>query len=140
MSAGTQKKNLRLYLFVALLFLGGVGYLVFAGLNEGSTYFLDVAEAKAQDPAKLTHTRLFGTVKPESIVPPAKGLGVSFDLEDQHRRSETIQVRYTGAVPDAFKEGAEVIVEGGMQKDGSFAAKVLMTKCPSKYQKENRRS
>ena len=48
-------------------------------------------------------------------------------------------MRYSGAVPDAFKPGAEVIVEGGMDAGGGFTAKVLMTKCPSKYQKENRK-
>ena len=49
-------------------------------------------------------------------------------------------VSYSGAVPDTFKAGAEVIVEGGMGPEGRFAAKTLMTKCPSKYQKENRKS
>jgi len=41
-------------------------------------------------------------------------------------------------VPDTFKPGAEVIVEGRMEQGGAFNAKTLMTKCPSKYQKENR--
>ena len=44
----------------------------------------------------------------------------------------------TPSIPDTFKAGAEVIVEGGLRPDGSFQAKTLMTKCPSKYQKENR--
>ena len=52
--------------------------------------------------------------------------------------SQTIEVNYSGAVPDTFKAGAEVIVEGGMGPEGQFKAKTLMTKCPSKYQKENR--
>ena len=47
-------------------------------------------------------------------------------------------VDYKGVVPDTFKDGAEVIVEGSVLSDGSFKARVLMTKCPSKYQKENR--
>ena len=49
-----------------------------------------------------------------------------------------MNVSYRGAVPDTFKPGAEVIVEGGMS-DRHFAARTLMTKCPSKYQKENRK-
>ena len=138
--ARTTKKSSCIYAFIALLFLGGVGYLIFSGLSENSTYFLDVAEAKVQDQSKLGNIRLFGTVQNGTIVPPSEGLGVSFNLEDQHDKSQTMQVRYTGIVPDTFKDGAEVIVEGGVQPDGTFSAKVLMTKCPSKYQKENRTS
>ena len=66
--------------------------------------------------------------------------GVNFLLEDKDNASQTIAVRYSGTVPDTFKAGAEVIVEGGLDAQGRFVAKTLMTKCPSKYQKENRQS
>ena len=41
---------------------------------------------------------------------------------------------YTGSVPDLFKVGREVRVEGKL-RDGVFVAKrdSLRTKCPSKY-------
>jgi cytochrome c-type biogenesis protein CcmE len=44
------------------------------------------------------------------------------------------QVHYTGDVPDMFKTGREVVVEGSL-RDGTFVAKPnsLSTKCPSKY-------
>ncbi len=133
-----KKSNTWLYAVIALLFLGGVGFLVFQGLQENSTYFLNVAEAKAQDPSRLSNIRLFGTVAGENITRPEKGSGVSFTLEDQFDKANTLNVVYTGIVPDTFKEGAEVIIEGDLEKNGVFQARVLMTKCPSKYQKENR--
>ena len=68
------------------------------------------------------------------------GPGASFLLQDKDDAGLTLPVVYKGAVPDTFKAGAEVIVEGGLQPDGRFMAKTLMTKCPSKYQKENRKS
>ena len=40
-----QKKNTFIYLAAALLFAGGLGWLVFSGLSENSVYFLNVAEA-----------------------------------------------------------------------------------------------
>ena len=135
-----QRTNTAVYIVAALLFLGGLGYLIFAGLSENSVYFLNVAEARAASPSELGNVRLFGTVAPTDIARPERGLGVAFSLEDKDDPSLTIRVDYRGAIPDTFKEGAEVIVEGGMRPDGSFAAKSLMTKCPSKYQKENRRS
>lgn len=135
-----RKKNTCIYLAALLLFLGGVGYLVFSGFSENSVYFLNVAEAKAASPDRLISARLFGTVAGEGIKKHRDRPGVSFLLEDKDNASQIIEVSYSGPVPDTFKAGAEVIVEGGMGPEGRFAAKTLMTKCPSKYQKENRQS
>ena len=135
-----RKKNTSIYVAALLLFLGGVGYLAYSGFSENSVYFLNVAEAKAATPDKLTAARLFGTVASQGIEKHRNGPGVTFSLEDKDNASQTIMVSYSGAVPDTFKAGAEVIVEGGMGPEGRFAAKTLMAKCPSKYQKENRKS
>ena len=107
-----RKKNTCMYLVAALLFLGGLGYLA----------------------------RLFGTVAPDNLLKNVDGPGASFLLQDKDDAGLTLPVVYKGAVPDTFKAGAEVIVEGGLQPDGRFMARTLMTKCPSKYQKENRKS
>lgn len=132
-------KNLCTYVAAACLFLGGVGYLVYSGLSENSVYFLNVAEAQALPVEKLSNIRLFGTVAAAGIEQPESGLGVAFNLEDKDDQKKTIHISYAGVVPDTFKEGAEVIVEGSMKTEGGFFAKSLMTKCPSKYQKQNRK-
>ena len=134
----SRKKSTGMYLAALLLFLGGASYLVYTGLAENTVYFLNVSEALAAPADKLGSVRLFGTVAPADIAPAAQGPGVSFTLEDKDNAAQTLRVRYKGAVPDAFKAGAEVIVEGSMAPDGAFSARTLMTKCPSKYQKENR--
>lgn len=135
-----RKNNTLLYAAAFLLFLGGVGFLAYTGFSENSVYFLNVSEARAATQDKLAAARIFGTVASEGIERPKDAMGVSFRLEDKDNAAQTLPVIYLGVVPDTFKPGAEVIVEGGMGKDGRFAAKVLMTKCPSKYQKENRTS
>ena len=45
-----------------------------------------------------------------------------------------IPVTYTGKVPDPFRGGREVIVNGKMQ-NGTFVGErdTLVTKCPSKF-------
>ena len=45
-----------------------------------------------------------------------------------------VPVRYTGTVPDLFRTGREVVVEGTL-RNGTFVARpgTLSTKCPSKY-------
>lgn len=123
-----------------LLFLGGIGWLLYSGLSENSIYFLNVSEARAATVENLRAARLFGTVAPEGISNAADGPGVSFLLQDKDDPRQTMSVSYRGVVPDNFKAGAEVIVEGRMNADRSFTAKILMTQCPSKYQKENRKT
>ncbi len=43
-------------------------------------------------------------------------------------------ISYTGSVPDLFKVGRHIVVEGTL-RNGTFVAKpdTLVTKCPSKY-------
>ena len=128
------------YVAAALLFLGGLGWLIWSGLDEGSVYFLNVSEAMAVEPGKLGQARLFGTVAENGVAMAPGGLGVSFKLEDKDDKSKIMAVEYKGAVPDTFKPGVEVIVEGSMNPSkGVFGATTLMTKCPSKYEKENRK-
>jgi len=60
-----------------------------------------------------------------------------FEIRDRDGTA-SVPVVYTGAVPDPFRDGREVIVEGRM-KDGRFVAErdSLVTKCPSKFTKES---
>ena len=127
------------YIIALLLILGGVGSLVFTGLSEDSAYFVNVAEARSIPSEKLQGARLFGTVSEYNLVRSEDGRTTTFLLEDKDTPATTMPVRYVGVVPDTFKPGAEVIVEGSLTGSGEFHAKTLMTKCPSKYQKENRK-
>src|SRR3954451_21525063 len=53
----------------------------------------------------------------------------------------SVPVSYTGVVPDPFRDGREVIVDGEL-KHGTFVAErdSLVTKCPSKFTKKNNSS
>ncbi len=133
------KSGKGIYIAALVLFLGGLGYLLFSGLSSGSVYFLNVSEALAMDTGKLSQARLFGTVAADDLHAKEGGLGVIFQLVDKEDASKRIRVDYGGAVPDTFKPGVEVIVEGGLDPQSQvFSASMLMTKCPSKYEKENR--
>jgi cytochrome c-type biogenesis protein CcmE len=61
--------------------------------------------------------------------------GMRFLLKDDHGTStQTVPVHYAGSVPDLFRTGRQIVVEGTL-RNGTFAAKPgsLVTKCPSKY-------
>jgi cytochrome c-type biogenesis protein CcmE len=59
--------------------------------------------------------------------------GLHFLLRDRHAMA-SVPVVYKGSVPDLFKTGREVVVDGKL-RSGTFVAvpNTLVTKCPSKY-------
>jgi cytochrome c-type biogenesis protein CcmE len=59
--------------------------------------------------------------------------GLHFRLRDI-KGSTTVPVVYTGSVPDLFRPGRHILVQGQV-RDGVFVAKrdSMITKCPSKY-------
>jgi cytochrome c-type biogenesis protein CcmE len=63
----------------------------------------------------------------------AHGSGLRFTLRDV-QGTATVPVVYRGTVPDLFKSGRDINVQGRLQ-NGTFVAVpgTLMTKCPSKY-------
>jgi len=131
------KKNTGVYIVAFSLLVLGLGYLIFSGLSKDSAYFLTVSEALAMNPKDLGKARLFGKVDSNGLTSKAGSLGVKFRLLDESDQGKYIWVDYAGAVPDTFKPGVEVIVEGGLRNDtGVFKAGTLMTKCPSKYEKK----
>jgi len=59
--------------------------------------------------------------------------GLRFRLRDR-KGSANVAVVYTGSVPDPFRVGREIVVEGSV-RGGTFVARPgsMVTKCPSKY-------
>jgi cytochrome c-type biogenesis protein CcmE len=61
--------------------------------------------------------------------------GMRFALRDIGGGSRaSVPVRYTGSVPDLFKVGRHVVIDGRL-RSGTFVAEPgsMITKCPSKY-------
>jgi cytochrome c-type biogenesis protein CcmE len=63
----------------------------------------------------------------------ARGAGKRFRLRDIDGQA-TVPVVYKGSVPDQFKAGRQIYLEGEL-RNGTFvgAPDTLVTKCPSKY-------
>jgi len=134
-----KSSNKTVYAVALLLFMGGLGYLIFSGLTEDSVYFLNVSEALATDRTQIKQARLFGKVSPENLVIVEGKVGASFDLVDKVEKGKSLRVEFKGALPDTFKDDVEVIVEGSFSPDGQlFIAKTLVTKCPSKYEEQSK--
>lgn len=90
------------------------------------------------EPSKLAghhgNVALVGTVV-GPVSGDAHNRPMDFLLKDvQGHSTARVPVSYTGSVPDLFRVGRHIVVEGTLH-DGVFVAKPgsLVTKCPSKY-------
>jgi cytochrome c-type biogenesis protein CcmE len=59
--------------------------------------------------------------------------GLRFGVKDVQGASRAVPVVFRGTVPDLFRSGRDVVVDGQL-RNGVFVADNLVTKCPSKYQ------
>jgi cytochrome c-type biogenesis protein CcmE len=121
---------------IAVVFLGVVGYLIYSGLEETTVYYHTVGEVLAGQ----VHTgsqgmRVTGTVVPGSVKRASDELAMNFQIADQVDQPP-LAVHYQGVIPDNFKEGMAVVVEGDLKSDRrEFEASNILLKCPSKYEK-----
>ncbi len=106
--------------------------LIFVGTQgSGVGYYMTVAEfLEAPDQAR-SGLRVNGKVVHGTIERHDTGEDVGFRMTDGQA---TLAVYYNGIIPDTFVDGANVVVEGRLQSDGTFAAHTLLAKCPSKYE------
>jgi cytochrome c-type biogenesis protein CcmE len=95
------------------------------------------AASEAAKPSELREGKSYevtGKVVKDTVT--RSGDELRFELRDRDG-TESVPVTYTGTVPDPFREGREVIVSGKLE-NGTFVAErdSLVTKCPSKFTKE----
>ncbi|MDP2726090.1 MAG: cytochrome c maturation protein CcmE [Dehalococcoidia bacterium] len=106
-------------------------YLVYSGIQSTSMYYLSVDELLAQgNTASSEQLRISGKVVDGTVRTDPKNMSLSFVAAGD---SKTIPVVYKGVVPDSFKPGAEVVLEGKLTSGGTFEANTLLAKCPTKY-------
>jgi len=126
-----KKKKIKPLIVSCVIFLV-IGYLIYAGLRDTMTYYLTVSEVLAGTTEIGNKSiRVGGIVSPSSVQWDPKDLKLSFTLEE---KESSLRVDYQGVVPDSFKPGIEVVLEGIYSGNGQFKATTIMPKCASKYE------
>jgi cytochrome c-type biogenesis protein CcmE len=106
--------------------------LLYSTLSEGTEYYKHVDEV-TKDPAAWygKKLQLHGFVVDDSILRKRDSLDYKFEVQNN---GAVVPVRYTGVVPDTFKNGSEVVLKGRLGPDGfTVDPNGVMAKCPSKY-------
>lgn len=132
-----MKKRQRLYfvLFV-LCALGGAVALSLYALRDNIAFFYsprDIAAMKAASDPRMAEGKTFrlgGLVEEGSVVKSMQETKTSFVVTDG---DATLQVHYTGILPDLFREGQGVVATGTLSADGSFTARELLAKHDENY-------
>lgn len=128
-----KSKPIKISVTVAVLTLAMFG-LLYATLREGTEYYKHVDEVMSQPTAwQGKRLQLHGTVVDKSIEKRPGSLDYRFKVQNN---GSIVQAYYTGAVPDNFKDGAEVVIKGTLGPDGFKvdSRNGIMAKCPSKYE------
>ena len=119
----------------ALTVFAAAAALVTLGSSEQGTfsYYADVDSYLGAEDGGSASLRVHGFVVEGTIVKDLPAGHVDFRIADPDS-SRHLAVRYLGIdVPDLFRDGAEVVVEGRAGED-RFLARRVMAKCPSKYE------
>jgi len=123
------------FIIAIVIITGALSYLVFSGVKDTMVYYLTIDELQAKVPDVYgERVRVSGTVVPGTIVKDNTGK-LEFQLTDGNNK---IDVKYSGIVPDVFADDVEAVVEGSYTQDYVFNADVLLAKCPTKYESDEK--
>lgn len=125
----TRKQKRLSVIAGALVFLGAATALTFYALGQKASYFYMPGDLQTATLEPGQRMRLGGLVENGSIV-RGQGTEVAFGVTDSEK---TVKVRYTGILPDLFREGQGVITEGSFAADGTFVADSVLAKHDENY-------
>ena len=119
--------------FAALIaiVIGTLVWLAMAG-TDSKTYYKTITElGQMRDQAYGKRLRVGGDVESGSI--QRSGNQTIFVLTQDNTK---LKVAYTGIdpLPDTFKDGAQALADGKLDRNGVFQATKIQAKCASKYE------
>lgn len=120
-------------LFKLLFFLAigsAVTALVLYALRQNISLFYTPSEIALGKTPVLHRIRVGGMVEKGSVMRTQNGLQVQFKITDF---KHSIQVQYSGILPDLFREGQGIVAEGEVLKNHRFRAQQVLAKHDENY-------
>ena len=108
-------------------------FLLYTPIAGGGTPMIQPSELKGRAERVSLAGHVVGSPRGD-----AHAEGLRFQLRDiRGGKTERVTVLYKGSVPDLFRTGRDIVVDGRL-RGGTFVAVpgTLITKCPSKYAPE----
>lgn len=121
----------RIVLVVGIL--GGVslaGALALRSFQDNVMFFFDPTQIAAGEAPSGERFRLGGMVRPGTVDRKSGSLDMAFVVTDFRH---DVRVKYTGVVPDLFRENQGVVAHGRLGADGVFVADEILAKHDENY-------
>jgi cytochrome c-type biogenesis protein CcmE len=126
----TRARRRLILLGLAAVGLGTACALALIALQDNLLFFYSPSELHAGRVAVGQPFRLGGLVVRGSLQHLHDGRTITFTVTDT---AYDVRVRYSGIVPDLFREGQGVVALGRVRPDGAFVADELLAKHDEKY-------
>lgn len=127
--AMSLKQKRRLSFAFALVLAGAAAaVLVIYALQDNVLFFYSPSDLAARPVAVGRNIRIGGLVREGSV--KRAGLEVDFVVTDG---KADVPVRYSGVLPDLFREGQGVVAMGARGSDGVFVASEILAKHDERY-------
>ena len=124
-----RKRRLILIISMVCGIAVAAGFALVA-FNENLMFFFTPTDVKA---GKAPQDRLFrmgGMVVTGTVKKSDDSVDVAFDLTDNEK---AVTVKYSGILPDLFREGQGIIAKGKLNAKGEFIAEEVLAKHDENY-------
>jgi len=118
------------WIVAGLALLGIAVGLVLNAFRSNLVFFFTPTQVAAHEAPQGRAFRIGGLVEAGSLRREPNSLAVHFRVTDT---AKTIDVAYTGLLPDLFKEGKGVVAQGTLASDGTFHATEVLAKHDENY-------
>jgi len=126
----TPRRKRMLTIALLLLGMGAATALILQAFNQNLMYFYSTSEVVDGKAPTARDFRIGGLVVRDSLERQADSLTVQFVLTDLKQQ---VTVRYTGILPDLFREGQGIVANGQLGADGVFTAREVLAKHDENY-------
>lgn len=126
-------KKKRLYLVTGIFSVCAIaiGLMIYAMGSDLNHYYSLEQIAAGEAPKDQAGIRVGGMVAAGSLQREGETLNISFRITDF--RHPELPIRYSGILPDLFREGQGVIARGTLGSNGEFRATEILAKHDENY-------
>ena len=125
-----RQKRMTLIAIASVLITFAIA-IVLNVFNDNLVFFYSPSEILERNfDEESRQIRLGGMVVPDSVKRRSTDTTVSFQVTDNRH---TIKVTYTGILPDLFREGKGVVVQGRFAENQMFVAHQVLAKHDENY-------
>ena len=126
----TRKRRRLIGVLAGLGMLGIATALVLTAFSDNLVFFYSPSDLKTKHVAEGRRLRIGGLVENASLKREADGKTFEFSITDGEN---SVPVTYTGLLPDLFREGQGVVIQGMIGSDGMVRADEVLAKHDERY-------